>query len=367
MLSVSRTATDQEIKSAYRKLALQYHPDRNPDNPEAEERFKECSEAYAVLADSEKRARYDRFGHAGVTNGAGGFGGFDGTVFNDFQDIFGDLFGFGDMFGGQGRGRSRSRAQHGADLREDLTLEFEEAVFGVTKQVQVRRMEQCDQCKGSGVAPGKVPINCTTCGGHGQVRYQQGFFSISRTCSTCQGSGKLIVDPCSKCKGQGRTANTRTVTVKVPAGVEEGARILYSGEGEAGLYGGSPGDLYVVLHTKEHAFFEREGKNLYCVVPISFSQAALGTEIQVPTLEGEYTLKIPEGTQTATTFKAKGKGVPVLNGHGRGDLFIEVKVQTPGKLTKRQRELLEELQSTISVENKPVSRSLLNKVREIFQ
>ena len=368
MLGISRTSTDQEIKSAYRKLALQYHPDRNPDNPDAEERFKECSEAYAILADSEKRARYDRFGHAGVSSGPGaGYGGFDATVFNDFQDIFGDLFGFGDVFGGQGGGRRRSRAQRGADLREDLTLEFEEAVFGVSKQVQVRRMEECEQCKGSGAAPGKSPINCTTCGGRGQVRYQQGFFAISRTCSTCQGSGKLIVDPCNQCRGQGRVTRERTVKVNVPAGVEEGARILYSGEGEAGVYGGPSGDLYVVLHPKEHPFFERDGKNLYCVMPISFPQAALGTEIRVPTLDGDYTLKVPEGTQTGTTFKAKGKGVPALNGRGRGDLHIEVKVQTPAKLSQRQRELLEELRTTTSVENKPVSRSLLNKVKEIFQ
>ena len=270
------------------------------------------------------------------------------------------------MFGQQ-RGGRRSRAQRGADLREDLTLEFEEAVFGVSKQVQVRRMEECDQCKGSGAAPGKAPINCTTCGGHGQVRYQQGFFAISRTCSTCQGSGKLIVDPCSQCRGQGRVTRERTVKVNVPAGVEEGARILYSGEGEAGAYGGPSGDLYVVLHVKEHPFFEREGKNLYCVVPISFPQAALGTELQVPTLDGDYTLKVPEGTQTGTTFKAKGKGVPVLNGRGRGDLHIEVKVQTPSKLSQRQRELLEELRTMTSVENKPVSRSLLNKVKEMFQ
>ena len=363
VLGISRTSTDQEIKSAYRKLALQYHPDRNPDNPDAEERFKECSEAYAILADSEKRARYDRFGHAGVTNGAGqGFSGFDGTI--DFQDIFGDLF--GDMFGQQ-RGGRRSRAQRGADLREDLTLEFEEAVFGVSKQVQVRRLEECEPCKGSGVAPGKSPINCTTCGGHGQMRYQQGFFAISRACSTCQGSGKLIVDPCNKCRGRGRITRERTVKVNVPAGVEEGARILYSGEGEAGLYGGPPGDLYVVLHAKEHPFFERDGKDIYCVVPISFPQAALGTEIQVPTLDGEHTLKVPEGTQTGTTFKVRGKGVPVLNGRGRGDLHIEVKVQTPAKLNHRQRELLEELRTSTSVENKPVSRSLLNKVKEIFQ
>lgn len=365
VLGVTRTSTDQEIKSAYRKLALQYHPDRNPDNPEAEERFKECSEAYAVLADSEKRARYDRFGHAGVGGTAGpGFGGFDATVFNDFQDIFGDIFGFGDMFGGQGR--RRSHAQRGADLREDLTLEFEEAVFGVSKEIQVRRHEECDQCKGSGAAPGKAPINCTTCGGRGQMRYQQGFFSITRACSTCAGTGKLIVDPCNQCRGQGRVTRDRTVTVKVPAGVEEGARILFSSEGEAGAYGGPPGDLYVVLHVKEHTFFERDGKNLYCMVPVSFAQAALGAEIQVPTLEGEQSLKIPEGTQTGTHFKLRSKGVPVLNGHGRGDLYVEVKVQTPSKLTKRQRELIQELHTTLSVENKPVSRSLLNRVKEIF-
>ena len=364
MLGISRTAGDQEIKSAYRKLALQYHPDRNPDNPDAEDRFKECSEAYAILADSEKRARYDRFGHAGVSGAGGpGFGGFDSAVFTDFHDIFGDLF--GDMFGQSGR--RRSRAQRGADLREDLTLEFEEAVFGVSKQVQVRRMEECGQCKGSGAAPGKAPINCTTCGGHGQVRYQQGFFAISRTCSTCQGAGKLIVDPCTQCRGQGRVTRERTVNVNVPAGVEEGARILYSGEGEAGAYGGPSGDLYVVLHVKDHAFFDRDGKNLYCVVPISFAQAALGTELLVPTLDGEHTLKVPEGTQTGTTFKARGKGVPVLNGRGRGDLLIEVKVQVPSKLTARQRELLEELRATTAVENKPVSRSLLNKVKEMFQ
>jgi molecular chaperone DnaJ len=367
VLGVSRTANDQEIKSAYRKLALQYHPDRNPDNPEAEERFKECSEAYAILADAEKRARYDRFGHAGVGSNAGqGPGGFDATVFNDFQDIFGDIFGFGDMFGGGGGGRRRTRAQRGADLRDDLTLEFEEAVFGVTKQVEVRRHEECELCKGTGVAPGKAPINCTTCGGRGQMRYQQGFFSITRACSTCGGSGKLIVDPCNQCRGQGRVTRDRTVTVKVPAGVEEGARILYSSEGEAGVFGGPPGDLYIVLHVKEHSFFERDGKNLYCVVPLSFTQAALGSEIQVPTLEGEYTLKVPEGTQTGTHFKLKSKGVPVLNGHGRGDLYVEVKVQTPAKLNKRQRELMHELHETLSVENKPVSRSLLNKVKEIF-
>ena len=364
VLGVSRTATDQEIKSSYRKLALQYHPDRNPDNAEAEEKFKECSEAYAVLADTEKRARYDRFGHAGVAGNGPSAGGFDPSVFNDFQDIFGDLFGFGDIFG-QG-GRRRTRAQRGGDMREDITLEFEEAVFGVTRQLQIRRLETCDTCKGDGAAPGKAPINCTTCGGRGQVRYQQGFFAVAQTCGTCRGTGKLIVDPCKKCKGQARVRRERTVTVKVPAGVEEGARILYSGEGEAGLFDGPPGDLYVVLHVKEHAFFQREGSHLHCVIPISFTQAALGTEIQVPTLEGQHKLQVPEGTQTGTVLRLRNKGVPVLNGHGRGDLYVELKVQTPAKLSKRQRELLAELETEAGVDNKPVDRGLIDKVKDMF-
>lgn len=362
VLGVSRTATEQELKSSYRKLALQFHPDRNPDNPDAEEKFKECSEAYAVLADSEKRARYDRFGHAGVAgNGSGSGGGFETVV--DFQDIFGDLF--GDMFG-QGGGRRRTRAQRGGDMREDITLEFEEAVFGVTKQVKIRRLETCEECKGDGSAPGKPPINCTTCGGRGQVRYQQGFFAVARTCSTCGGMGKLIVEACKKCKGQGRIKRERTVTVKVPGGVEEGARILYSGEGEAGIYDGPPGDLYVVLHAKEHSFFQREGSDLHCVIPISFTQAALGTDIQVPTLEGQQKMQVPESTQTGTVLRLRNKGVPVLNGHGRGDLYVELQVQTPSKLSKRQRELLAELEGDEPVENKPVDRGLIDKVKDMF-
>lgn len=366
VLGVSRTATDQEIKSSYRRLALQFHPDRNPDNPEAEEKFKECSEAYAVLADTEKRARYDRFGHAGVAGNGPGGGGFDTSVFTtDFQDIFGDLFGFGEMFG-QGGGRRRTRAQRGGDMREDIALEFEEAVFGVTRQVKIRRLETCDECKGEGSAPGKPPIPCTTCGGRGQVRYQQGFFAVARSCSTCGGAGKLIVEACKKCKGQGRVQRERTVTVKVPAGVEEGARILYSGEGEAGIYDGPPGDLYVVLHVKEHSFFQREGSDLHCVIPISFTQAALGTEIQVPTLEGQQKLQVPEATQTGTVLRLRNKGVPVLNGRGRGDLYVALQVQTPSKLSKRQRELLAELEGEGAVENKPMDRGLIDKVKDMF-
>jgi molecular chaperone DnaJ len=361
---VTRTATEVEIKSAYRKLAMQYHPDRNPNNPDAEEKFKECSEAYAILADQEKRARYDRFGHAGV--GTAAAAGFDPTVFQDFSDIFGDFFGFGDLFGGGAGGRRRSRAQRGADLREDLTLEFDEAVFGTENHVTVRRHEECLECKGSGAAAGKAPVACRTCGGRGQVRYQQGFFSIARTCSTCQGTGSVITDPCSKCKGEGRTLTQKKVQVNIPAGVEDGTRIRYAGLGEAGYFGGPPGDLYIVLHVKEHPFFEREGNDLRCVIPISFSQAALGTELKVPTIEGEHTLKVPDGTQSGTTFRVRNKGVPVLNGHGKGDLFVEVRVQVPSKLNKRQRELLQELEGMTQVENLPQRRTLLGKVKDMF-
>jgi molecular chaperone DnaJ len=267
---------------------------------------------------------------------------------------------------GAGGGRRRSRAQRGADLREDLHLEFEEAVFGVEKQVNVRRHETCESCRGSGAAPGKAPVACRTCEGRGQVRYQQGFFSIARTCSTCQGAGSVITDPCVKCKGDGRMLRERVVEANVPAGVEDGTRIRFTGLGEAGAFAGPAGDLYVVLHVKEHPFFEREGNDLQCVVPISFSQAALGTEIMVPTLEGEHKLKVPEGTQSGTSFRIRGKGVPALNSHGKGDLFVEVRIQTPAKLNKRQRELLTEFGELTPVENKPQRRSLLGRVKDMF-
>ena len=296
--------------------------------------------------------------------GGAGAGGFDATGFQDVSEIFGDFFGLGDLFGGGSR--RGSRAQRGPDLREDVTLEFEEAVFGTETSVTVRRHETCEECRGSGAAAGKAPVSCRSCGGRGQVRYQQGFFSMARTCPTCQGAGSVITDPCLKCKGEGRVLRQRTVDAKVPAGVEDGTRIRFTGLGEAGAHGGPAGDLYVVLHVKEHPLFEREGNDLHCVIPISFSQAALGTEIRVPTLDGEHTLKVPDGTQSGTTIRIRGKGVPVLNGHGKGDLFVEVRVQTPGKLNKRQRELLQELEGMAHVENKPQRRTLLGKVKDIF-
>ncbi|HET9182264.1 MAG TPA: molecular chaperone DnaJ [Candidatus Angelobacter sp.] len=362
VLGVTRTATEQEIKSSYRKLAMQYHPDRNPGNSEAEEKFKECSEAYSVLIDAEKRQRYDQYGHAGLNGG--GFTGFDPANFQDFSDIFGDIF--SDFFGVNVGGGRRGRPQRGGDARADVTLSFEEAAFGKKTNVKVRSYQPCEHCKGTGSAGGKGPSTCASCGGRGQVRFQQGFFSIARTCPACGGMGRVITDPCSRCKGEARVMKERTVEVSVPPGVEDGTRIRYQGQGDAGGIGGQPGDLYIVLHVKPHPFFEREGKDLYCSVPISFAQAAMGAEIVIPTLDGEHKLKVPEGTQTATTFRIRGKGLPALQSSGKGDLFVKVRVQTPSKLTKRQRELLEELAGTFSVENKPEPRSLFEKVKEIF-
>jgi molecular chaperone DnaJ len=363
VLGVGRGASEQEIKSCYRKLAMQFHPDRNPGNSEAEEKFKEATEAYAVLVDSDKRSQYDRFGHAGVGSGFGSSGGIDPTIFQDFGDIFSDLFGFGEMFGGAGR--RRTRAQRGADLREDITLEFEEAAFGTQTEVKIRRHESCDSCAGSGAAPGKSASTCRACGGRGQMRMQHGFLTIARTCSACQGSGSVINDPCDTCRGQGRVVRERVIAVKVPPGVEDGTRMRFTGQGEAGGNGGPAGDLYIVFTVKEHPFFEREGNDIHCVVPISFAQAALGAEIKIPTLDGEHTLKIPEGTQGGTSFRLH-KGIPILNGHGKGDLYVQVKTQTPGKLTKRQRELLQELDAGLEVQNQPERRTLFGKMKDMF-
>ena len=363
VLAVERTASDGELKSAYRKLAMQFHPDRNPNNPEAEEKFKACSEAYQVLSDPDKRAAYDRYGHAGV-NGAGGFPG-GGSPFQqgDLGDIFGDLF--GEMFN-MGGNRRASRQQRGRDLQFNMKLEFEEAVFGVEREITIRRAEPCEDCHGTGSASGKQPETCQQCGGRGQIRTQQGFFSVARTCPICNGTGSVIRTPCVTCKGDTRVLREHKILVKVPAGVEQDTRIRYSGEGEAGRFGGPAGDLYVVLDVKQHKFFEREGDDLHCVIPISFPQASLGTELDIETLEGIESLKIPEGTQSGREFKLRGKGVPHLNSHGKGDLIVEVRVQTPSKLNKQQKELLKQLAETITVENTPHARGLFSKVKEIF-
>lgn len=369
VLSVSRDASDQELKTAYRKLAMQYHPDRNPGNAEAEDKFKECSEAYQVLSDPDKRAAYDRYGHAAFNGsssgaGAGPFGGGFGGA-QDLGDIFGDLF--GEMFNmGGARGRA-SRVQRGRDLRYDLTLEFEEAVFGVEREIKIRRSETCTDCKGTGAAKGRQPITCTQCNGSGQQRFQQGFFSVARTCSVCGGTGTMIVDPCTTCRGETRIQTEHKILVKVPAGVEQETRIRYQGEGEAGKFAGPAGDLYVVLNIKEHKFFERDGDDLHCVMPISFPQAALGSDLEIQTLEGVETIKIPEGTQSGREFRMRGKGVPHLNERGKGDLIVEIRVQTPGKLSKQQKDLLRQLADTMTVENTPTSRGIFDKVKDIFQ
>ncbi|HET6645875.1 MAG TPA: molecular chaperone DnaJ [Pyrinomonadaceae bacterium] len=362
VLGVSRTAKDQEIKSAYRRLAMRYHPDKNPNDATAEEKFKEAAEAYSVLADQEQRRRYDRFGHAGVSSATGPSWGAPG--FGGIEDILGDLFGFGDVFGGGRSGSRRSSAQRGADLRYDLEIALEEAAQGMTAQLRIPRLEGCGTCKGSGAAAGTEPETCNTCSGAGQIRYQQGFFSVARTCHACRGVGRIINNPCAECKGAGRVEREKQMEVKIPAGVETGSRLRVQGEGESGTSGGPAGDLYVVIHVSEHERFERQGSNLYVAVPITFAQAALGAEINVNTLDGEEKLKIPVGTQTGTVFRLKGKGMPALGGRGRGDLFVSATVITPTSLTREQRKLLEQL---ANVESKDLEdRGLVDKVRDIF-
>ncbi len=369
VLGVERTATDQQIKSAYRKLALKHHPDRNPGDRAAEEKFKEAAEAYAVLADPQRRGAYDRFGHAGVSSQ--GAGGFDPTIFADFGDIFGglgDIFGFGDIFGGR-----RGGPQRGADLRYDLEISFEEAATGVETTVQVPRLEACQTCHGSGAAAGSGPSTCPQCQGRGQLRYQQGFFTIARTCPQCQGAGRVITKPCTSCRGSGRTPAQRKLTVKIPAGISTGQRLRLQGEGEAGA-GGPAGDLYVVVTVKPHPFFRRDGNDLACVIPVNFPTLALGGEIAVPTLDAEETVRIPEGTQTGAVFRLRGKGMPDVSGRGRGDLFVTVEVATPRKLTKEQRALVEQLARALPKEkfepreheDAPEDRNIFERVKDIF-
>ena len=370
VLSVGREASADEIKSAYRKAALRWHPDRNSENnKEAEERFREATEAYGVLSDPQKRAAYDRFGHAGVS-GVQFDQGFSGTIFEEFQDIFGDLFGFEQAFGGGGRGgrRGRARAQRGNDLRYDMTLSFEEAAAGVHTKIKVPRLELCGTCKGTGAKPGTGVVACQHCGGRGQLHYQQGFFTVTRTCPACQGAGEVLREHCADCRGQGRIERERTIDVRIPPGVDSNTRLRISSEGEPGKNGGPPGDLYIFLTVNEHPFFERRNADLYCTVPITVAQAALGCEIMVPTLSSEQKLKIPEGTQAGSVFRLKGFGLPDPHGGGKGDLYVHVQVITPSKLTREQRKLFEQLAETLRIDNRPAERSssLFDKVKDIF-
>ncbi|PHV11102.1 molecular chaperone DnaJ [Chitinimonas sp. BJB300] len=368
ILGLNRDASEDEIKKSYRKLAMKYHPDRNPDSKDAEEKFKEAKEAYEILSDEQKRAAYDQYGHAGVDPQAGmggGFGGGGGGFADAFGDIFGDIFGGG---GGGGRG-GRSNVYRGSDLRYNLEVSLEEAARGTETKIKIPTHEECDTCHGTGAKPGTQAKTCGTCGGHGQVRVQQGFFSLQQTCPTCHGSGKVIPEPCRACHGQGRVKTNKTLNVKIPAGVDEGDRIRLSGEGEPGVNGGPAGDLYVVIHLKQHGVFEREGNDLHCEMPISFAIAALGGEIEIPTLDGAVKLKIPTETQTGAVFRLRGKGIKGVRSAITGDLMCHVVVETPVKLTDRQRELLREFEN-ISMEDdakhNPRANSWMDKVKDFF-
>jgi molecular chaperone DnaJ len=363
ILGVGRTAGEQELKSAYRKLAMKYHPDRNPGDAEAEEKFKEAAEAYGVLSDPQKRAAYDRYGHAGVQGAAGGAGGFDPSNFADFSDIFGEFFGFGDLFGG---GRRRNRAARGEDLRYDLELSFEEAVSGTTVEIMVPRNETCDSCKGTGAASERGVVTCQVCNGTGSQTFQQSFITMRRTCGNCGGTGQILRDPCKTCGGRRVVRKERKLKVNIPAGVDTDTRMRLQGEGEAGVNGGPAGDLYVVLRVREHKLFHRDGQDLHVQIPINVAQAVLGDEISVPTLEGEEPLKIPEGAQPGTQFRIRNKGVPYVNGSGRGDLFVHLDVNIPSKLTKEQRKLFEELRKTLPSVNTPKEKGIFEKVKDYF-
>ena len=364
VLGVSRDVSEADLKSAYRKQALKYHPDRNPGDAAAEEKFKVCSEAYQVLSDGEKRAAYDRYGHAGLGGQGSGFGGspFSGSV--DLGDIFGDLF--GEMFNTGGGQRGGSRTQRGDDLRFDLAIKFEDAIFGTETEVKIRRRETCQTCNGRGGASGKGPTVCNQCHGRGQIRYQQGFFSVARTCSVCGGSGAVNLDPCLTCRGETRVTSEVKLLVKVPPGVEDGTRIRYAGEGDAGRSGGPKGDLYIVLAIRGHDFFERNGNDLHCVIPISFPQAALGADIAMDGIDGPVNLKVPEGSQSGREIRVRGRGVPYLNDKGQGDLVVKLVVQIPRKLSRAQRDLVVKLGESLTVENKPTTAGLLDKMKDLF-
>ncbi len=367
VLGVAKNSSEDEIKKAYRKLAMKYHPDRNPDSKESEEKFKEVKEAYEMLTNPEKREAYDRYGHAGVDPNMGGGGG-GGFGAGGFGDAFGDIF--GDIFGGGGRRSSGPQVYRGADLRYNLEITLEQAAHGFDTTIRVPSWDKCDTCHGSGAKPGTSPTTCGTCGGHGQVRMQQGFFSIQQTCPKCHGNGKVITDPCSPCGGQGRIKRNKTLEVKIPVGIDSGMRIRSSGNGEPGTNGGPPGDLYVEIHIKPHKVFTREGDDLHCEMPISFTKATLGGEIEVPTLSGKVSFTIPEGTQSGKVFRLKGKGVKGVRSGFAGDLFCHVQIETPIKLTDKQKDLLKEFERlTIEggAKHNPQSKSWMDKVKDFFE
>ncbi len=359
LLGLHKNASDTEIKKAYRKMAVQYHPDKNPGDKSAEDKFKEISEAYEVLSDPQKRAQYDQFGHAGLSGGGfgGGFNGFGAG--SPFGDIFSDIF--GDIFAGQ---RQKGRGRRGDDLQYNMEISFEEAAFGIEKSIDIPYAKRCDTCSGSGAKPGTEPKVCPTCRGAGQVRFQQGFFSVSKTCSHCNGEGRVVESPCPSCRGTGSIKDIKTLSVKVPPGVETGNRLKLAGEGGQGAKGGGNGDLYVYLSVQEHPFFKREGNDVICEVPISFVQAALGCELEVPTLDGKVSMKISEGTQSGRVLRLRGKGIPVLQGYGRGDQLVVVRVETPSNLNKRQRELLEEFAKISGEDIHPLRKNFFEKVME---
>ena len=363
VLGVGRDTSEREIKKAYKRLAMKFHPDRNPGDKAAEASFKEIKEAYEILTDSDKKAAYDQFGHAGVDPNRGGHGGGQG----DFGDIFGDVF--GDIFGGGRRGGQRQAAR-GSDLRYNLELSLEEAVRGLTKELRIPTLAACDLCDGSGAKKGTSATTCGTCHGQGQVQMRQGFFAVQQACPTCHGRGKIIKDPCGKCHGEGRVEKSKTLSVKIPAGVDTGDRIRLTGEGEAGEFGAPPGDLYVQVSVREHAIFTRDANNLYCEVPISFSKAALGGEIEVPTLDGKVSLKIPTETQTGRMFRLRGKGVKSVRSHAVGDLLCKVAMETPVNLNDKQKELLREFEATLTGESKkhsPKAEGFFDGVKKFFQ
>ncbi len=364
VLGVNRDASEEDIKKAYRKLAMKHHPDRNPDNPKSEELFKEAKESYEILSDAGKRSAYDQYGHAGVDAHAGMGAGAAGAGFGGFADAFGDIF--GDIFGA---GRQRSNVYRGADLRYNLEISLEEAARGTETRVRIPTMEECGTCSGSGAKPGTQPMSCPTCGGQGQVRMTQGFFSIQQTCPKCHGSGKVVQSPCVTCNGAGRVKRQKTLSVRIPAGVDEGDRIRLSGEGEAGVNGGPSGDLYVVIHIRAHEVFSREGNDLHCEMPISITKAALGGEIEIPTLDGYAKIRIPPETQTGKVFRLRGKGIKGVRGSAFGDLLCHVVLETPVNLTPRQKELLQELEEINehdSGRHNPRAKSWMDRVKEFF-